>query len=342
MQRADTFEPADPRTLLGPAIDPFVGRGDIDECHLPGSGQKRCVRGRLTQELPVHTMQLQAMSVSERPQKSAHSGGGLDLVEHDRHRRVPKAVDVIDTVGARGHRRHHREHFRRRVGPAAVVGPADTYRLADQLTQPGSFRQPHHRDQPGIRDQVRIIKHRAQPCRTMRRSHSRDALSLGPIGSFSKINRPSSGGHLAFLRPNRYPKPPVDRGLVCGTPPTGLVGGDPPAAPEGHVYPCAADQRLDHRRDRWPHTPSRHVQLTTKSALRTTPVSQNSVKQSLSDNGFTIERIRADRILREALTAGPDPLHLSLVFGISHNTARRYTTVAERLLSDELEQPVEP
>jgi hypothetical protein len=76
--------------------------------------------------------------------------------------------------------------------------------------------------------------------------------------------------------------------------------------------------------------------------LRTTPVSQKSVKPSLSDNGFTIERIRADRILHEALTAGPDPLHLSLVFGISHNTARRYTTVAERLLSDELEQAVEP
>lgn len=48
----------------------------------------------------------------------------------------------------------------------------------------------------------------------------------------------------------------------------------------------------------------------------------------MSDNGFTIERIRADRILHEALTAGPDPLHLSLVFGISHNTALRYTTAA--------------
>src|SRR5438067_4083684 len=53
---------------------------------------------------------------------------------------------------------------------------------------------------------------------------------------------------------------------------------------------------LDHRRDRWPHTANRHVLLTTKTALRTTPVSQNSVKQSLSNNGFTIERIRADRI----------------------------------------------
>ena len=55
------------------------------------------------------------------------------------------------------------------------------------------------------------------------------------------------------------------------------------------------------------------------------------MKQSLSDNGFTIERIRAARILHEALTAGPDPLHLSLAFGISHNTALRYTTAAERL-----------
>lgn len=99
---------------------------------------------------------------------------------------------------------------------------------------------------------------------------------------------------------------------------------------------------LDHRRARWPHTPNRHVLLTTKTALRTTPVSPSSLKESLRDNGFTIERLRADRILHEALTAGPDPLHLSLVFGISHNTARRYTTVAERLLSDELEQPVEP
>ena len=99
---------------------------------------------------------------------------------------------------------------------------------------------------------------------------------------------------------------------------------------------------LDHRRGRWPHTPNRHVLVTTKTALRTTPVSQKTVKPSLSDNGFTIERIRADRILHEALTAGPDPLHLSLVFGISHNTARRYTTVAEQLLSDELEQAVEP
>ncbi|ETZ35354.1 phage integrase family protein [Mycobacterium intracellulare MIN_061107_1834] len=72
----------------------------------------------------------------------------------------------------------------------------------------------------------------------------------------------------------------------------------------GELTHIALNTWLDHRRDRWPHTPNRHVLLTTKTALRTTPVSQKSVKPSLSDNGFTIERIRADRILHEALTAG--------------------------------------
>ena len=55
--------------------------------------------------------------------------------------------------------------------------------------------------------------------------------------------------------------------------------------------------------------------------------------------GCSVERIRADRILHEALTAGPDPLHLALVFSISHNTAARYAAVAEHLLNDQLEHP---
>jgi hypothetical protein len=61
------------------------------------------------------------------------------------------------------------------------------------------------------------------------------------------------------------------------------------------------------------------------------------VRFSLGRNGFSTDRIRADRILHEALTAGPDPLHLSLVFNIEHSTALRYATIAEHLLNDELE-----
>jgi hypothetical protein len=69
------------------------------------------------------------------------------------------------------------------------------------------------------------------------------------------------------------------------------------------------------------------------------PISQIFVNLRMQHTGCSVDRIRADRILHEALTAGPDPLHLTLVFGISHNTATRYATVAAHLLSDELEQP---
>jgi integrase len=95
---------------------------------------------------------------------------------------------------------------------------------------------------------------------------------------------------------------------------------------------------LDHRRAMWPLTPNRHVLVNTKTVLGAGPVSGPFVRFSLGRNGFSIDRIRADRILHEALTAGPDPLHLALVFNIEHSTALRYATVAEHLLSDELER----
>lgn len=98
---------------------------------------------------------------------------------------------------------------------------------------------------------------------------------------------------------------------------------------------------LDRRRTTWPLTPNRHVLVNTKTVLNTGPVSGPFVRFGLGRNGFSIDRIRADRILHEALTAGPDPLHLTLVFNIEHSTALRYATVAEHLLSDELEHHIE-
>lgn len=60
----------------------------------------------------------------------------------------------------------------------------------------------------------------------------------------------------------------------------------------------------------------------------------------MNRTGCSVDRIRKDRILHEALAGGADPLHLSLVFGISHSTAARYSAVAdvaEPLLADELD-----
>jgi hypothetical protein len=39
----------------------------------------------------------------------------------------------------------------------------------------------------------------------------------------------------------------------------------------------------------------------------------------LKPHGVSVERIPPRRILREALTGQPDPLHLSLMFAISEN-----------------------
>lgn len=99
---------------------------------------------------------------------------------------------------------------------------------------------------------------------------------------------------------------------------------------------------LDHRRTTWPRTPNTHVLISTKTALGTGPVSGPFVGSGLGPHGFSIDRIRADRILHKALTAGPDPLHLTLIFNIEHSTATRYTNLAEQLLSDELEQQARP
>ena len=56
---------------------------------------------------------------------------------------------------------------------------------------------------------------------------------------------------------------------------------------------------------------------------------------------MSIERIRRDRVLHEALTARADQLHLALVFGLSHATASKYTLIACDLLADQAAEAAE-
>jgi hypothetical protein len=81
------------------------------------------------------------------------------------------------------------------------------------------------------------------------------------------------------------------------------------------------------------------VLVSTKTALGTGPVGKPFIRFNLGRNGFSIDRIRADRILHEALSTGADPLHLSLMFNLSHHAASRYAAMAEHLLGDEPEKP---
>jgi hypothetical protein len=73
------------------------------------------------------------------------------------------------------------------------------------------------------------------------------------------------------------------------------------------------------------------------SALDTGPVSPDYLdKHQL--HGVSLERIRRDRILAEALATGADPLHLALVFNIDHTNAMAYANAARSLLAGPAEQ----
>lgn len=91
---------------------------------------------------------------------------------------------------------------------------------------------------------------------------------------------------------------------------------------------------LEQRRTIWPRTPNRHVLITRGTALGLGPVGHNYLTDRLLPLGVDLEHIRTDRVLHEALTVGPDPLHLVLVFNLAHTTANRYAAFAQNILDD--------
>lgn len=72
--------------------------------------------------------------------------------------------------------------------------------------------------------------------------------------------------------------------------------------------------------------------------METGPVSTFWAKEALRDHAATLEALRVDRQLEEALTHGPDPLHLAAVFGLDQKTAIRYAASARQLLETAAEQ----
>jgi hypothetical protein len=89
---------------------------------------------------------------------------------------------------------------------------------------------------------------------------------------------------------------------------------------------------LQHRGRRWPRTANPHLIINQQTAMTTRPVSENWLTGSCRGLTATLERLRVDRQLEEALTSGADPLHLAAVFGIDDTTAIKYATIARQLL----------
>lgn len=96
---------------------------------------------------------------------------------------------------------------------------------------------------------------------------------------------------------------------------------------------------LEFRRTRWPDTTNPHLLINQMSAHGTAPVSTiYFAKTRLRGQAATLERLRVDRQLQEALTHGPDPLHLAAVFGLDPKTAIHYAENARALLATMIEE----
>ncbi|TDD83186.1 site-specific integrase [Actinomadura rubrisoli] len=89
---------------------------------------------------------------------------------------------------------------------------------------------------------------------------------------------------------------------------------------------------LTHRHKTWPGTANPHLLTSAISANGTAPVSHTWLNRILRGLPATLEALRIDRQLDEALTNGADPLHLSVVFGLHATTAIRYADSARQLL----------
>jgi integrase len=94
---------------------------------------------------------------------------------------------------------------------------------------------------------------------------------------------------------------------------------------------------LDYRRTRWPNTANLHLIINQQTAAETGPVSKVWATEAFRGLTATLERLRVDRQLEEALTRGPDPLHLASVFGLDEKTAIRYANAARQLLESSAE-----
>lgn len=88
---------------------------------------------------------------------------------------------------------------------------------------------------------------------------------------------------------------------------------------------------LELRRRRWPNTANPHLLINRETALGHGAASAAWIL-NLRHLPATVERLRIDRQLEEALATGGDPLHLAAVFGISDTTAVRYAVNARTLL----------
>jgi hypothetical protein len=111
------------------------------------------------------------------------------------------------------------------------------------------------------------------------------------------------------------------------------VGGE--SRPLDPITRRLIEQWLRYRRERWPGTANPHLLITFASAMGHAPVCAVHLSLPLRALGLSLEKLRAERCLEEAVHTRGDALQVAEVFGINPSTAIRYAHSARALLAPE-------
>src|SRR6266566_5081118 len=189
------------------------------------------------------------------------------------------------------------------------------------------------RSRPRSTDTVRMNLNRVHP------------LLLEWAGHYSHLREITTADIIAATRPlppsRRRQTLTALRSLFGHAKKTGTIFADPTRGIRDSQRPLTRHLLLawlEHRRHRWPGTANPHLIINQQTAMTTRAVSENWMTSTFRGLTATLERLRADRQLEEALTCSPDPLHLAVVFGLDDTTAIRYATIARQLLETPAEQ----
>jgi hypothetical protein len=144
----------------------------------------------------------------------------------------------------------------------------------------------------------------------------------------TQAERPACAGRAAHACPGVRDPDDIDLGDRRIT-----IGGQSRRL-DDFAYTAIGDY-LAYRRSRWPWTSNPHVLISQQTAHDTRPVTGYYLSRLFKERGISLDRMRSDRWLEEALIRGPDPLHLAVVFGISTSTAIRYARGARSILGSE-------
>lgn len=99
----------------------------------------------------------------------------------------------------------------------------------------------------------------------------------------------------------------------------------------------ALEDWLDYRRGRWPNTANPHLLVSARSAVGLGPVSRSWLGLTFRGLPATLDQLRIDRCLDEAIVSGADPLHVALVLNLCETTAIRYAAAARQILATGVE-----